>query len=592
MSRRDIKAGGAFVELTLRNSKFVRGLRNSLRRMESFAKGIAVAGVAAGAAAAGGMALAIKAASDMQEVMSKFNVVFGSNANAVKAWGDDFAGTVGRSKKQIAEFLASNQDLFVPLGFEPGAAESMSKQITKLAVDLGSFNNKSDTDVMRDLQAALTGSGEVMKKYGVIVSEAAVKQELLNQGLDPKVATDQLKVQARLNIIMRGTTAAQGDAVRTSGSFANQMKALKAAVADVAVALGSVLLPIVTPVVTKFVDGIKFMGEVMATGNLGDAAELLFTGIRVKMLEGVAALSSAVGGELGDFLGSIGSKFYGGDFAGAWNDAVAGMAEGWANFSQFTVDSFAEASRGIISLMDTLSQRIAEFFTWLASKDSDFGKLARDIILPGTGGNFQERGEKIARRQRELGIGSGKNDAADIAFADVGRQFRVEPTTLRKVFDSIADPIQDMAAQSARDATRNRRNQTADGVDLASKALKQAQDELDALRSKLKAAQPIAAPGADGAQAGARAGGKGGGQFGIAALAGFGGIGQFGKQLDQMQNKVFVTFSAAAAEAKGRGGGPQQKQLQTLVEMRETLKGQYEEQKLLRRQLGRGGLIS
>ena len=95
----------------------------------------------------------------------------------------------------------------------------MSKQITALATDLASFNNLADDDVLRDLHAALTGSGEVMKKYGVIVSEAAVKQELLNQGLDPKNATEQQKVMARLAIIMRGTTAAQGDAARSAGSF-------------------------------------------------------------------------------------------------------------------------------------------------------------------------------------------------------------------------------------------------------------------------------------------------------------------------------------------------------------------------------------
>ena len=47
--------------------------------------------------------------------------------------------------------------------------------------------------MLRDLHAALTGSGEVMKKYGVLVNEAAAKQEVLNQGLDPKVATDQQK---------------------------------------------------------------------------------------------------------------------------------------------------------------------------------------------------------------------------------------------------------------------------------------------------------------------------------------------------------------------------------------------------------------
>jgi len=138
---------------------------------------------------------AIKKASDYQEVMSKFETVFGDRTSEVKAWGDEFANQVGRSKTQTAQFLAGAQDLFIPLGFEPGAAEQMSKTVTGLAVDLASFNNMADEDVMRDLQAAMTGSGETMKKYGVIVSEAAVKQELLNQGLDPKVASDQQKVQ-------------------------------------------------------------------------------------------------------------------------------------------------------------------------------------------------------------------------------------------------------------------------------------------------------------------------------------------------------------------------------------------------------------
>ena len=141
----------------------------------------------------------------------------------------------------------------MPLGFDPSAAKEMSKQVTQLAVDLGSFNNMADDAVLRDLHAALTGSGEVMKKYGVLVSEAAVKQELLNQGMDPKVATDQEKVLARLSIIMAGTTAAQGDAIRTSDSFANQMKRLNATLDDTKVAVGEAVLPALTALVGDLV---------------------------------------------------------------------------------------------------------------------------------------------------------------------------------------------------------------------------------------------------------------------------------------------------------------------------------------------------
>ena len=254
MAPRDVKAGGAWIELGLRANKFERQLRGVSNKLKRFGSQVASFGAKFAAVGAGvGTAFlpAIKAASDMQETMSKFDTVFGSSSGAVKTFSDDLASQLGRSKQQIASFLASSQDLFVPLGFDDATATQLSKRLTTLAVDLASFNNLQDTGALRDLQAALTGSGEVMKKYGVLVSEAAVKQRLLNDGIDPKAATQQQKVMARLNIILDGTTAAQGDAERTSGSFANQMKRLNGTFKDMQVALGSAVLPIVTKFVSR-----------------------------------------------------------------------------------------------------------------------------------------------------------------------------------------------------------------------------------------------------------------------------------------------------------------------------------------------------
>lgn len=259
-----IRAGRAFVDLFADDSKLVRGLRSAQRRLRAFGASVRAMGArlfTAGSLVAGPLSLAVKAASDMEETMNKFNVVFGDNSAAMKEWGDEFAGQIGRSRKQVADFLAGTQDLLVPIGFEASAAREMSKQLAGLAIDLASFNNLADADVLRDLHAALTGSSEVMKKYGVIVNETAVKQELLNQGIDKNNATEQQKVMARLAIIMRGTTAAQGDAIRSAGSFANQMKALKARVSDAAVEIGSALLPVVTPLITKMASGVKIVAD-------------------------------------------------------------------------------------------------------------------------------------------------------------------------------------------------------------------------------------------------------------------------------------------------------------------------------------------
>ena len=305
MSGRDIRAGKAYVEMYVNDSKMQRGLAAARRRLQSF--GTTIAGVGKSFALMGGAITApfvgaIGAASRMEETMNKFNVVFGSNAAAVKAWGDEFGSQVGRSKEQVASFLAGTQDLLVPIGFEPGAATKMSKDITKLAVDLASFNNMADADVLRDLHAALTGGGETMKKYGVIVSAAAVKQELLNMGMDPKKATEQQKALARMNIIMAGTTAAQGDAIRSSGSFANQMKALRGTIDDAAAAIGSALLPVVTPLVTWIAEVAKVAGAWMAE-NQGlvvtvaaiGAAVLAFGAVLVPVGMAISAIGSVLG---------------------------------------------------------------------------------------------------------------------------------------------------------------------------------------------------------------------------------------------------------------------------------------------------------
>jgi len=206
--------------------------------------GIAFAkvGAAVSAVSFGAFAVMVAKASEMQEAMGKFAVVFGDSAGDVEASAKSMAAELGVSRLEIIQMLGSMQDLLVPMGVATEEATGMSQQMARLAVDLGSFNNMASEQVFGDLQAAITGSGEVMKKYGVVLNETAVKQELLNMGMDPANADDAAKAQARLNIIMAGTTAAQGDAVRTAGSFANQVKRLKANFADIAVTIGGPFL--------------------------------------------------------------------------------------------------------------------------------------------------------------------------------------------------------------------------------------------------------------------------------------------------------------------------------------------------------------
>lgn len=187
----------------------------------------------------------IAAASDTEEINSKFSAVFKELTEQADAWAISFAESVGRSNLEIKTFLATLQDTFVPLGFARDRAKEMAEAMTELAVDIASFNNKADADVIRDLQSAIVGNTETVRKYGVIITQVTLGQELLNSGMAKGVkdATEAQKAQARLNIIQRSTTDAQGDAIRTASGYANQVKRLQANLTNLKVTIGNRILP-------------------------------------------------------------------------------------------------------------------------------------------------------------------------------------------------------------------------------------------------------------------------------------------------------------------------------------------------------------
>jgi hypothetical protein len=238
-------------------SGVTKGIASSLGGLAKGAAVVAAAGLVAVSGAAMGLgAVLVGMGSNAEEMMGKFNVVFGESADRVTSSLDEFGKSVGRSKYDLMGMAASIQDTFVPMGFARDEAASLSIQLTELATDVASFNNANDPDVMRDFQSALVGNHETVRKYGIVITEATLNQELLNMGIEggTKAATEAQKVQARMNMIFAGTTDAQGDAARTSQSWANQMRRLKSIISDTATDMGLKLLPILSPILVKIGD--------------------------------------------------------------------------------------------------------------------------------------------------------------------------------------------------------------------------------------------------------------------------------------------------------------------------------------------------
>jgi len=239
-----------------------------------------------------GMA-AIKFASSVEEMQSKSSVVFGAFTQDVRNALSDFGDEVGRSTFELEGMASTIQDTFVPMGFARGEAAKLSVELTKLAVDVASFNNASDTETMRAFQSALIGNHETVRQFGIVITEATLQQELYRMGVtkNSKDVDNATKVQARMNLILKGTTDAHGDAARTSGSFANTSKALGAALDELLVNVVTPLLPALTKMVRGLADAAgalnAFLIEVGLIEQVGsegaDALELY--NIKVKEVE-------------------------------------------------------------------------------------------------------------------------------------------------------------------------------------------------------------------------------------------------------------------------------------------------------------------
>lgn len=265
-------------------NQFDKRVKDSANRSQSnFNKIANVAKVALGAvvvhqAARAGLAL-VNFVSHVDEMQAKSSVVFGEFAGSVREQLAAFGAEVGRSQFALEEMAASVQDTFVPMGFARGEAAQLSVQLAKLATDVASFNNASDAETMAAFQSAIVGNHETVRRFGIVITEATLNQELLRMGINKtsQNASNAEKVQARLNLILAGTTDAQGDAARTADSYANQTKALQAALELLAVeAVGPLMedfagfVGVLTDATNGFRDFLKIVG--ITPASFKDAA--------------------------------------------------------------------------------------------------------------------------------------------------------------------------------------------------------------------------------------------------------------------------------------------------------------------------------
>lgn len=188
----------------------------------------------------------IRAASDAQENLSKFKTVFGDASTEALDFATTLADSFQRSESEIIALMSSLQDTFVPLGFSRDAARQLSQALAQLSFDVGSFNNVASPEVAQAFTSAIVGNHEAVRRFGIVLTEAQLKQTALQLGIikTERELNAQEKVLARTAVIFQSTSDAQGDLIRTQDEFANRARAVQSEIHDLREEIGAFLIPL------------------------------------------------------------------------------------------------------------------------------------------------------------------------------------------------------------------------------------------------------------------------------------------------------------------------------------------------------------
>jgi hypothetical protein len=260
-----------------------RGFKQADQSVNGLTKGLGTMAIAmAGVAAAMGSIKLIGLGSDAQETLNVLNTSFGENTEAVQKWADQFAQDTKRSEFAMREMAGTLGAVLNPLmDRNREAAAEMSTTLAGLAVDLGSFFNKTDDQALNALRAGITGEAEALKQFGVVMNEATLAAFALDSGIRTNVKDMSIaeKTALRYNFILSQTADAQGDAAKTSLGWANATKGLEGGLKDLGTNIGLVMLPMAERVLNWVSELTRGFSRLVKESNIVQASLIVLGGI-------------------------------------------------------------------------------------------------------------------------------------------------------------------------------------------------------------------------------------------------------------------------------------------------------------------------
>ena len=192
----------------------------------------------------------IELGSDLAEVQNVVDVTFTTMSDKVNEFAKNAMTSAGLSETMAKRYVGTFGAMSKSFGFSESQAYDMSTALTQLTGDVASFYNISQDLAYIKLKSVFTGETETLKDLGVVMTQSALDQYALANGYGKTTSamTEQEKVALRFAFVQEQLSAASGDFIRTSDSWANQVRVMQLQLQSLKATVGQGLINIFTPV--------------------------------------------------------------------------------------------------------------------------------------------------------------------------------------------------------------------------------------------------------------------------------------------------------------------------------------------------------
>ena len=310
----------------------------------------------------------VELGSDLAEVQNVVDVTFTTMSDKVNEFAKNAMTSAGLSETMAKRYVGTFGAMSKSFGFSEAQAYDMSTALTQLTGDVASFYNISQDLAYIKLKSVFTGETETLKDLGVVMTQSALDQYALANGYGKTTSamTEQEKVALRLAFVQKQLSAASGDFIRTSDSWANQVRVMQLQLQSLKATVGQGLINIFTPVL-KVIN--ILLGKLATLANAFKSFTELITG---KKSSG-STISSGTG-LTGDASGVQDTA----DAYGQAADNAGKLADSTEDVADATKDA-AKAAKGYLSPLDEINRYSTQDTSSTASKVPSSGT--------GSGGN-------------------------------------------------------------------------------------------------------------------------------------------------------------------------------------------------------------